>query len=1146
MISSLFKLFKIVFLIITTSIFCLLASLAVVVFILDNDQQNHLITSILSIYTNSEVKSDRLHFFYRDGSIRIEAQQLTWKTKNQYLGLHIDRTEITLPLASIITPPLFLSSVVLTHPTIDLSKYPVRDRIKSNGPNNTLTAHLFNQCNIIVKNGSLLLPQNIRFSNIEINTTRETTSLRHVKIQARGKWQDALIPFTINGTIDSFVSPYGINLQLVAGSLPLSRIKINDQLKFNRGTMAIRSQLSSVPGTNHLSINSDIDLSHIQFLIRNSSREKRYQFNHLSARVTAEYNNGLLTLHPSSLKNDKINLHLSGRLDLKPTSPYVSISLASEVMAIGVLKQLIPDPLLGHWLTTELFPLFSNGQAILNNLTIQGSLEELSNMDQPENRRSLSLDLILKKTDITLEKPDIVFTDSSGHLEIKKGLLLVSNIQGTMAGTTVQQGSYQIDDLYEEEMTSRFGVNCTTTLTDLARVSSVSFMPDQLKKDGRILNDYSGHVQADIQAHFKPSYQTVHFDRFETTLSDVSSKALYQDSPLTFGKITISRDDHSRNVLTGSARWKETDFHLSGFFRDDTTGSVTIQTSLDLPTLFPFLQKSHDPFESTIYEQALPAKIVIHKQDDGFLLDGHVTLPALSMVSYSDNRLPLTNGELALNLTTGDWRTLKIENFTIAYNHYILKGTGQANLDEMKMKLNIHSPESVYSFNNRGKLEKEKRKSPLQADLTLDINLDQPDKSKIFGTLQGRGLTFPLPGLVSPAVDAEFDLAFSGNRIDFRKCNFFLEHNLDGDPLHVQGFLERDEQLKGVLLVDSKFIHANDIFTNSPDTQQQTIDETEEHYLSDEQGIIISAKVEKLAIKGTLISPFYLQGYLANNRFYPVKMAARMKNGQLGMTTNPDANQEKNLQFYFFIKDQELEGLSRFLSNSDNRDIKGRLSGGGIIHASGNSFEKLRSRLEGEISFHIQEATLKGDYILVRILELLSVENLFSKKADYAEEGDLYMKSMSGNLSIDNSILTSKDIFIDTIAFDATGDLKIDLQTKTIESHLAVSPFGTVDTIVSTIPIIGHILTGKDKSLVSYHFQITGSTQEPEISYLPLEDIPTALLGYAKRLLSPSTYLFFTTKSKNGLDYDKVSRELVTEIERSFESNHDLLKDRQQ
>jgi len=185
---------------------------------------------------------------------------------------------------------------------------------------------------------------------------------------------------------------------------------------------------------------------------------------------------------------------------------------------------------------------------------------------------------------------------------------------------------------------------------------------------------------------------------------------------------------------------------------------------------------------------------------------------------------------------------------------------------------------------------------------------------------------------------------------------------------------------------------------------------------------------------------------------------------------------------------------------------------------------------------------MKGDYILVRLLELLSIENLFSKKADYAEHGDLYIKSMTGNLSIGNSILTSNDIFIDTIAFDASGDLKIDLQTKTIESNLAVSPFGTVDTIVSTIPIIGHILTGKDKSLVSYHFQITGSTEEPQISYIPLKDIPSSLLGYGKRLLSPSTYLIFSTESKKGLDYDKVSRELVTEIERSFESNYDLLK----
>jgi len=817
---------------------------------------------------------------------------------------------------------------------------------------------------------------------------------------------------------------------------------------------------------------------------------------------------------------------------LKPASPYLSIQLASEVMTVHALKLLLPDPLLGSWLTSKLFPIFTDGQAIINNLLIQGSLKEISHMGKPENRDSLSLDLTLTDTDITLEKPGSVFTNSSAHLEIKKGKLKVSNIQGSMAETKISRGSYQIDNIYDPEKTSRFGGNLSTSLAGLRKLSSIAFMPEKLQKDSQVLDNYSGHFQATIQAHFKPSYKTIRFDRFEATISDMKSLSLYQGSPLTFGKITIARDAHSKNVLVGSARWQETEFHLSGFFRDDATGSVTIQSSLDLPVLLSFAQKSSIPLGSTDNGQTLPVEVTIHKKDDKFLLESHVTLPKLSMISRTDTHQPFTSGELKLNLTTGDWRQLKINNFTVGYNNYLLKGTGSVNLNKMKMKLNIKNPESISTPASR-----------LLADLTVDINLDQPDSSELFGSLQGYGLTFPLPGLASPAVNAGFKISFSGRRVDIHNFDFFLEHNLDGTPLHVHGYLEKDNQLKGVLLVDGEYININDIFTSDAETRQQEAETIEEHDLSGEKGIIISARIHKFGLNNTLISPLFLQGYLEHHRFYLTKLAASSENGQLGIKTTPDQNKENNLTCGFFLKKQNLEELDQFLPDSDNRDIKGHLSLGGIIHARGNSFEKLRSRLKGDISFQIQDATLKGDYILVRLLELLSIENLFSKKADYAEEGDLYIKSMTGNLSLEDSILTSKDIFIDTIAFNGSGDFKIDLQTRNIKSHLALSPFGTVDTIISTIPIVGHILTGKDKSLVSYHFRITGSLENPEISYIPLTKIPTSLIEYGKRLFSPSTYLFWSKESKKGFDYEKFSLQLVTEIEQSFETNYDLLKD---
>ncbi len=813
-------------------------------------------------------------------------------------------------------------------------------------------------------------------------------------------------------------------------------------------------------------------------------------------------------------------------------------------MKVSLLKQLLPDPFLGHWLTTELFPFFSQGLTKFNTLTIQGSLKELSNMGQEKNRDAFELDMTLEDMDISLEKPDVVFKNSSGRLRIKGGKLVVSDIKGTMAGTVVQLGSYQIDDLYDDEVTSRFTIEGHTSINDLAKLSSISFMPEHLKKDGQFLKGYTGQVQTLIQAHFTPPYNSIHFDRFDTKIRKVSSKKLFWGSPIVFDEISIHRDAHSKNVLSGSGKWDTTNFQIAGFFKDDANGSVTVETQLALPLLIPFIEKSKLPLFFTKHEKTYPSKFDIHKHPDGFRLESHITLPELPMISCTDTGRSLLDGDLVMNLTTKDWRRLTIEKFALSYDQYQINGTGKGDLDEMKMTMSLQSPKTVHYVNNQGQKEKETRKSPLNTDLTMDIDLNHPEKSRVFGILQSQSLSCPLPGITSRANDLAVDLIFTGQRVDLNTFDFFLNSNPDSSPLRVKGFVEHDENLKGVLLVDGDSIHWNDILDDSEKKRKKENKTEEEHALSGERGIIISAKINQLNFRETLISPFYLQGYLANDGFYPTQIAARMKNGRLGLTTLPGENKKKNLKFSFFLDNQDITGLNHFFSYNDNRDMKGRLTAGGMVYARGNTMEKLHSRLNGDIMFHIQEATLKGDYILVRILELLSIENLFSKKADYAEKGDLYLKSLSGNLSMDNSVLTSSDIFVDTIAFDATGDLKIDLQKQSIESHLAVSPFGTVDTIVSTIPIIGHILTGKDKSLVSYHLQIKGPLYKPKITYVPLEDIPSSLLGYGKRLLSPSTYLFFLNDTEKGLDYDRISQTLVTEIEKRFDTNINLLKGR--
>ena len=70
-----------------------------------------------------------------------------------------------------------------------------------------------------------------------------------------------------------------------------------------------------------------------------------------------------------------------------------------------------------------------------------------------------------------------------------------------------------------------------------------------------------------------------------------------------------------------------------------------------------------------------------------------------------------------------------------------------------------------------------------------------------------------------------------------------------------------------------------------------------------------------------------------------------------------------------------------------------------------------------------------------------------------------------------------------------------------LQLKIGLQPLGTVDSLVSSIPVIGNILTGKEKSLIVYSLEVTGSLSNPQIKSVPLKNLGESALGYVERLV---------------------------------------------
>lgn len=155
----------------------------------------------------------------------------------------------------------------------------------------------------------------------------------------------------------------------------------------------------------------------------------------------------------------------------------------------------------------------------------------------------------------------------------------------------------------------------------------------------------------------------------------------------------------------------------------------------------------------------------------------------------------------------------------------------------------------------------------------------------------------------------------------------------------------------------------------------------------------------------------------------------------------------------------------------------------------------------GGINLEIKDGVLRQLKTLSRVFSLINVSQIFSLRLpDMAEEGMPFNK-LRTSISLDQGVLSTEDLFIDSNAMNLSLVGSYRLIDDQLNLTLGIKPLGTVDKIVSSIPLAGWLLTGEDKALVTAQFKVAGSGKDPEVSAIPITSVSDTVLGIFKRTL---------------------------------------------
>jgi uncharacterized protein YhdP len=205
------------------------------------------------------------------------------------------------------------------------------------------------------------------------------------------------------------------------------------------------------------------------------------------------------------------------------------------------------------------------------------------------------------------------------------------------------------------------------------------------------------------------------------------------------------------------------------------------------------------------------------------------------------------------------------------------------------------------------------------------------------------------------------------------------------------------------------------------------------------------------------------------------------------------------------LSNMEMKGFLRALLGMGSEDgvlLSGRVYlDGAEIRGEGGDSRELKKSLSGKFNLQCEDGVIERAKILGRIFSILNVSQLFKGRVPDLKSEGLPYRFITASFQIMHGVLSTEDLLVDSDAMRITTVAKVDLKKNLVDARVGVHPLGTVDTVLSNIPIAGYILTGRDKAFLSYVYEVTGDLDEPKIEAIPVKALSEGFLGIIKRTL---------------------------------------------
>ncbi len=1070
-----------------------------------------------------ELAVGHIHFDFV-GGLRITVNEFSAKSDSDNSKFASASLELTLDAGAIIRGRVVPKRLLLTQPEVELAF--AKPRETTGMPDfDTLLSHNFFKIldkidYVAINAGRILLEdQNLTLDNLFLQLSHQEHNNNRLNVDMYGRleFNKEKACFFTRGDIDLGGSG---NQETMAGlmvrikELPLAWLPSPRSLPVEKGRADAVIDLKIMP-PGSVSINGRLIVSDLCFLVDKAKGVKEYSLPEAVVCFKADYRNRIFDISEFDIKTDDYSLHAGALFDLRNRAdPYLDLKVSAPFMAFESFRMVFPTPLVSQWLENRLYPCFKKGGVRLDLFALQGSFSRLKHLNKPENAECLLLKLSLKDLEIITNRSALPYTVSSGRLLIKDGSLAISDIKGACGSSVINSGSMRINDLYSKTAFFSYYLQCLCDLGDIKRQAETAPLPEDIKTQIQKITSVSGKVEAEVRFGHLRGFNNPTLQKSVFNLKKCSITVPELKLPLRIAEAEFYLDDDAHSKFYARGLLGRSGFILSGQGIKQGKADISFNADLDEILQTIILQESA---EGMNFKCFIPGRVALAwKKGRLWSCKGELDPGALEIYASGlapDKRNSGDNIAFNLDIIPGEKILINKISFSPGKTSIGLSGSFDLrDMDSLHLKASTALRFEDIKFLFKG--VEDLPEGIIRCSAEIKTSVADLSKTEIFGNCEGEDISFSGCALPFEIEDCNFKAEFAGQDLLISSFEAMLGNSsVSFKNTSLYGW----NGIKGLIYIEAGYLDIAGLMAGSKPECRRPKKELPDFIKNSNLRLNIQSnrgswkQIEYNRLSAALI--------FKNGRLDIENCDIRTAAGALKITGHIQAGLRPETVFDLHVKleQQPIENILQSLDMLKSVNVTGAaLTTEGDLRAQGIDKKEIISNITGNFNLLLDSGVIKKSNLFFSTLNFLSLNKIIDKKlSDFSGKGFCF-NSIKGKLDIKNGILKTDNLVMQSPIFNMAGNGYLDLNNDKVDLNLVISPLGTIDMLLTKIPVVGYVLTGKEKSIITFYLKVHGSQSKPKIKYVPFQHWPASIFGFVKRtLMTPGRLLRNAPKDKS-------------------------------